>query len=92
MTLGLLRWSRGSVERQTGQAQPIIGTPALVPVPRKSNSSGMNAFYPVEKTAPIQHVANKFDGGRTFGASLNVNAIALTMFDWSPCVEPSVRR
>jgi hypothetical protein len=26
--------SRGSVERQTSQAQPIIGTPEDVPLPR----------------------------------------------------------
>src|SRR5687768_796916 len=38
-TLGRVRWSRGSVDRQTSHAQPIIGTPALVPVPRKSSSS-----------------------------------------------------
>ena len=30
-----VRWSRGSVERQTAQSQPIWGTPNDVPVPRK---------------------------------------------------------
>ena len=30
-----VRLSRGSVERQTGQSQPIWGTPNDVPVPRK---------------------------------------------------------
>jgi hypothetical protein len=28
------RWSRGSAETQTGQEQPIMGTPLLVPVPK----------------------------------------------------------
>ena len=31
---GRVRWSRGSVERQTSHRQPIIGTPCEVPVPR----------------------------------------------------------
>jgi hypothetical protein len=29
-----VRWSRGSVDRQTTQSHPICGTPKLVPVPR----------------------------------------------------------
>src|SRR5678816_1761532 len=33
---GRVRESRGSVDRQTSQSQPIIGTPWDVPVPRKS--------------------------------------------------------
>ncbi len=35
------RRSRGSSERQTGQSQPIMGTPAEVPVPRKVRERGM---------------------------------------------------
>ena len=31
---GRVRRSRGSVDRQTAQSQPIIGTPCDVPVPR----------------------------------------------------------
>src|SRR3954469_18559170 len=38
-TLGRVRWSRGSMLVQTSQAQPIIGTPALVPEPRKTSST-----------------------------------------------------
>src|SRR5687767_3396585 len=34
-----VRLSRGSGLRQTSQWQPIIGTPALVPVPRKRSST-----------------------------------------------------
>ena len=33
-TLGRVRWFRGSVEVQTEQSQPIMGTPVEVPVPR----------------------------------------------------------
>jgi len=32
---GRSRLSRGSVDRQTAQSHPIIGTPADVPLPRK---------------------------------------------------------
>ena len=39
--LARCRLFRGSVEVHTAQVQPIIGTPALVPVPRKTNSSDM---------------------------------------------------
>src|SRR4051812_8158400 len=38
-TDGRVRLSCGSVLRQTSHSQPIMGTPALVPVPRKSNST-----------------------------------------------------
>src|SRR5687768_3699485 len=34
-----VRWSCGSRLVQTGQWHPIMGTPALVPLPRKSNST-----------------------------------------------------
>src|ERR1051325_2577678 len=39
-TEGRVRLSRGSLLVQTSHRQPIIGTPALVPVPRKSSSTG----------------------------------------------------
>ena len=32
-----VRWFLGFVEVQTGQSQPIIGTPTDVPVPRKTS-------------------------------------------------------
>ncbi len=35
------RLSRGSVDRQTAQVQPIIGTPIDVPVPRNVTSTGL---------------------------------------------------
>src|SRR3954470_22016767 len=38
---GRERLSRGSVDWQTAQAQPIIGTPIDVPVPRNVTSTGM---------------------------------------------------
>jgi hypothetical protein len=38
MTEGRIRLSWGSALVQTAHRQPIIGTPELVPVPRKSNS------------------------------------------------------
>src|SRR6187402_961974 len=38
---GRERLSRGSVDRQTAQAQPIIGTPIDVPVPRNVTSTGL---------------------------------------------------
>src|SRR5688500_2458687 len=37
------RLSRGSVDWQTAQAQPIIGTPIDVPVPRNVTSTGQQA-------------------------------------------------
>jgi hypothetical protein len=37
---GRARVSRGSVEVHTTQAQPIIGTPIDVPVPRNVTSTG----------------------------------------------------
>jgi hypothetical protein len=37
---GRVRLSWGSVLEQTGQWQPIMGTPAEVPVPRKVISMG----------------------------------------------------
>src|SRR4051812_36221637 len=37
-TEGRVRWSCGSVLVQTGQWHPIMGMPALVPVPRKRSS------------------------------------------------------
>ena len=40
---GRERLSRGSVDRQTAQAQPIIGTPIDVPVPRNVTSTGLGA-------------------------------------------------
>src|SRR5918996_6569113 len=39
-----LRLSLGSVERQTGQSQPIWGTPNDVPVPRKVSRIVLNCF------------------------------------------------
>src|SRR5690348_15868345 len=45
-TLGRSRRSCGSAFVQTAQWQPIIGTPALVPVPRNnSSSSGICDVY-----------------------------------------------
>jgi hypothetical protein len=38
---GRSRRSRGSPDRQTAQAHPIIGTPAEVPVPRKVTRAGV---------------------------------------------------
>src|SRR4051812_21112254 len=38
-TEGRVRWSCGSALRQTSQWHPIIGTPALVPVPRNKSST-----------------------------------------------------
>ena len=43
-TLHRSRWSRGSSLVHTAQGQPIIGTPALVPVPRKWRVRGMGKF------------------------------------------------
>src|SRR5215207_10501002 len=40
----LVRLSLGSVERQTGQSQPIWGTPNDVPVPRKVSRIVLNCF------------------------------------------------
>src|SRR5918992_3414046 len=39
-----VRLSLGSVERQTGQSQPIWGTPNDVPVPRKVSRIVLNCF------------------------------------------------
>jgi hypothetical protein len=55
-TLVRVRVSHGSVPVQTAQWQPIIGTPVLVPVPRKSSSTA---------AAGVASVACKDDiGGR----------------------------
>src|SRR5688500_10283451 len=45
-TLQRVRLSRGSVLVQVAQSQPIIGTPALVPVPRNSSSMPSSAAPP----------------------------------------------
>jgi hypothetical protein len=62
-TDGRVRLSRMSVLEHTGQWQPIIGTPALVPLPRKSNSIDMRRIYSAGGGA------NENGPGRSSGAA-----------------------
>ena len=58
-----VRLSRGSVEEQTAQSQPIIGTPCDVPVPRKMTS--MAKTHGRRATLNVQRLTLKDEvGGR----------------------------
>src|SRR5918995_4503808 len=50
-----VRLSLGSVERQTGQSQPIWGTPNDVPVPRKVSRIVLNCFD-LQEVGSARHV------------------------------------
>jgi hypothetical protein len=55
---GLVRLSRGSVDWQTAQVQPIIGTPMDVPVPRKVTSTGLVGGNEVRLTGRASDAAD----------------------------------
>ncbi len=50
-TLGRVRWFLGSLEVQTWQSQPIMGTPVDVPVPRKVNRRVPAASVSIKRLA-----------------------------------------
>src|SRR5438045_3996968 len=62
-TEGRMRWSRGSALRHTSQWHPIIGMPALVPVPRKRRSigSGLIGLVIAEIQNPKSKTRKKFE-------------------------------
>ena len=66
------RLSRGSVDRHTAQAQPIIGTPMDVPVPRKVTFTGLVALAEGGLT------------GRVSGASRNRQGMMMRDFSGAP--------
>src|SRR5919109_3095539 len=56
-----VRLSLGSVERQTGQSQPIWGTPNDVPVPRKVSRIVLNCFG-LQEVGSARHVEGNARG------------------------------
>src|SRR5687768_8919110 len=62
-TLHRVRLSRGSLLVQVAQSQPIIGTPALVPVPRKSSSRSPAAACRGPAAASVAIAAPVNQGG-----------------------------
>src|ERR1700722_18136081 len=56
-----VRWLRGFVDLQTGQRQPITGTPTLVPVPSRISSRLKRALHAVEVALDLPpNVAERF--------------------------------
>src|SRR4051812_38980213 len=85
-----VRLSRGSALRQTSQWQPIIGTPALVPVPRKTSSMGSML---VLQESNLQHKHDSYSTDRSVGMSSSGSgvwgcALALPLAPACPLASP----
>ena len=71
---GRSRVSRGSVDRQTSQSHPIIGTPCEVPVPRNSTRTNPDASIRLGPERPDERTDANANTGRSGTARTSATA------------------